>query len=105
MAERTLVSSGRSELTVSVVQEVGPMLARSGLVIEFAFAVPKGEWVDWLLGKASELRVGRFEPVVVARCVPGRMNLPPEERGRRISYCISISAAGQWGLKFLRDLR
>ena len=81
------------------------MLARSGPVIEYPFAVPKGEWVDWLLGKASELRVGRLESVVLPRRVPGGLDLPARKRRRRIGYCISISAAGQWGLTFLRDLR
>lgn len=102
VAEGTIVSTGRSKLTVSV-EHVGPMLPRREPVIELAFAAAKGKRVDWLLEKASELGVGRLQPVVFARSVAGRMDLSAGKRRRWLSHC--ISAARQCGLNFLPDLR
>ena len=102
VAEGTIVSAGRSTLTVSV-EHVGPLPARPEPVIELAFAAAKGKRVDWLLEKASELGVARLQPVVFARSVAGGMDLSPGKRRRWMSHC--ISAARQCGLNFLPDLR
>lgn len=92
---------GRNEATVQVPLPV-QLSQRPTPRVHLAFALPKGERLDWLLEKATELGVASLWPVVCERSTVGREEASPAKRQRWLGHC--ISAAKQCGLDFLPEL-
>jgi 16S rRNA (uracil1498-N3)-methyltransferase len=92
---------GRHDVEVAA-EEVCPLAARTGPAIHLAFAVPKGNRLDWLLEKTTELGVASLAPVVFERSVAGGDELSAAKRERWMGHC--IAAAKQAGLDFLPTL-
>ncbi|RPI58670.1 MAG: 16S rRNA (uracil(1498)-N(3))-methyltransferase, partial [Planctomycetaceae bacterium] len=63
VAVGAVAQAGRNEMSVRVDSVTGP-LPRQGPQVELAFAVPKGNRLDWLLEKACELGVASLVPVI-----------------------------------------
>jgi 16S rRNA (uracil1498-N3)-methyltransferase len=97
-----IVRSHHGEVTAAV-DEVRPRRVRARPVIHLAFAVPKGNRLDWLLEKATELGAASLRPVLFERSVAGKGELSAEKRRRWLGHC--IAAAKQAGTDFLPDIR
>jgi 16S rRNA (uracil1498-N3)-methyltransferase len=88
------------------IRQVYRRAERPAPVIRLAFAVPKGNRLDWLLEKAAELGVAALAPIRFERSVAGTGELSSAKRRRWLGHC--IAAAKQAGLDFLpaiEDLR
>jgi 16S rRNA (uracil1498-N3)-methyltransferase len=75
---------------------------RPAPLVHLASAVPKGNRMDWLLEKITELGAASFTPVVFERTVGGASELSPAKRQRWFGHC--VSAAKQCGLNHLLEL-
>ncbi len=93
-----IARAGRSEMEVAV-EELRPRRQRQGPTVHLCFAVPKGNRLDWLLEKATELGVASLVPTIFARSVAGGDDLSENKRRRWLGHC--ISAAKQSGLDYL----
>ena len=100
-ARGRVVDVARREVCVAVdaVERTG---ARPGPRVHLAFATPKGNRLDWLLEKATELGAASLRPVTFERSVAGAAKPTPARRDRWLGHC--IAAAKQAGLDFLPDL-
>lgn len=98
----TVARTGRNELIVSV-SLPAELSHRPSPRVNLAFALPKGERLDWLLEKTTELAVASLQPVVCERSLVGREEASPTKRQRWFAHC--VSAAKQSGLDFLPELR
>jgi 16S rRNA (uracil1498-N3)-methyltransferase len=84
----TVRTAGRPELT-----------PRRAPAIHLGFAVPKGNRLDYLLEKATELGAASIEPVMFQRSVAGAEELSAEKQARWLGQC--IAAAKQSALDYL----
>jgi 16S rRNA (uracil1498-N3)-methyltransferase len=91
----------KGKITVEV-DSVRPAAKRPVPLVHLAFAAPKGNRLDWLLEKATELGVASLWPLRLERSVAGVEDLTPGKRQRWLGHC--ISAAKQAGLDWLPDL-
>jgi 16S rRNA (uracil1498-N3)-methyltransferase len=91
----------RTDVAVRI-EEVRPAAARPAPAIHLAFAVPKGNRLDWLLEKATELGVASLRPVRFERSVAGTEALSPAKRQRWLVHC--IAAAKQADLDWLPQI-
>lgn len=96
------IDAVRRDAVAATIEEVRPPAARPEPILHLAFAVPKGDRLDWLLEKATELGAASLRPVAFHRSVAGTGRLSPAKRGRWLARC--IAAAKQAGLDFLPDL-
>lgn len=71
--------------------------------LHLAFAVPKGQRLDWLLEKATELGAASLEPIQFARSVAGGKGLSAHKLDRWAARC--VAAAKQCGLNHLPEIR
>ncbi len=104
-ASASVAAVKHGAVTVEV-RQVYRRAERPAPVIRLAFAVPKGNRLDWLLEKAAELGVAALAPIRFARSVAGTGELSSAKRRRWLGHC--IAAAKQAGLDFLpaiEDLR
>lgn len=101
-AQGALEKVGKGGVRVGVQHRSGPG-ARPAPLVELAFAVPRGERVDILLEKATELGAACLQPIVFERSVAGGEALSPAKRARWVGHC--IAAAKQCRLDFLPELR
>jgi 16S rRNA (uracil1498-N3)-methyltransferase len=97
-----IVRVRHGEVTAEV-ETARPPMARPLPVIELAFAVPKGNRLDWLLEKATELGTGVLQPVLFERSVAGGDELSEAKRRRWLGHC--IAAAKQSGTYFLPSIQ
>ncbi len=97
-----LVHARRGDVAAAV-ETVGPAAERPRPAIDLAFAVPKGNRLDWLLEKATELGAASLRPVRFARSVAGAESLSAAARERWLAH--AIAAAKQSGLAFLPEVR
>ena len=88
----------RSDVTARVESVRGP-IARQGPEVRLAFAVPKGNRLDWLLEKATELGVASLRPVRFERSVAGKGEFSEAKRAKWLAH--AIAAAKQSGLDYL----
>jgi len=96
-----IVKAGRGEVLVAVDSPLPPA-PRTGLRVHLGFAVPKGDRLNWLLEKATELGAASLTPVLFARSVAGGDRLSPAKRERWRAR--TISAAKQCGLDYLPEI-
>ena len=101
-AAATVSRIGRNEAAVTV-GDIVTVSARPSPAVNMAFALPKGERLDWLLEKAAELGAASLRPIVFERSLGGREELSDAKRGRWMAHC--VSAAKQSCLDFLPELR
>ena len=92
---------GRSEMSVAV-ESISPVAERTRPAVHLAFAMPKGDRLDWLLEKATELAAASLQPIVFERSLVGREDLTAAKRQRWLTTC--VSAAKQSGLDYLPEL-
>ena len=97
-----ILTAKHSHVTVEVRERL-EMLRRPSPRVELAFAVPKGNRLDWLLEKATELGAAALVPVRFARSVAGGEELSDSKRERWLGHC--VAAAKQCRLDFLPELR
>ncbi|MFB3892036.1 MAG: 16S rRNA (uracil(1498)-N(3))-methyltransferase [Phycisphaerae bacterium] len=100
-AHGTLIGAGRRGLSVRI-ERLNPPAQRRGPAVHLAFAVPKGNRLDWLLEKATELGAASLRPVIFERSVAGGGELSDAKRQRWLGHC--VSAAKQCGLDFLPEI-
>ena len=100
-ASGRIVRAHHGEVTASI-DEVRPAVERPLPRIHLAFAVPKGNRLDWLLEKASELGVAVLQPVRFDRSVAGGDDLSAAKRDRWLGHC--IAAAKQACVDFLPEI-
>ena len=86
----------------AAIEGIRPAAARPEPLIHLGFAVPKGDRLDWLLEKASEMGAASLGPVLFERSVAGGTALSPAQRQRWLARC--IAAAKQSGLDFLPQI-
>jgi 16S rRNA (uracil1498-N3)-methyltransferase len=91
----------KGSVTVSVI-EVRPKIVRPEPLVHLAFAVPKGNRLDWLLEKATELGVAALVPLRFQRSVAGGEDPSAAKRERWLGH--TIAAAKQAGLRWLPRL-
>jgi len=96
-----IASAGRSSVTVRIIN-INDIPPRRRPAIHIGFAVPKGDRLDYLLEKATELAVASIEPVVFERSVAGGQQLSPAALARWQGQC--ISAGKQAGVDFLPSI-
>lgn len=96
LARLKLVRRGE---VLATVEEVRPRLARPVPILRLGVAVPKGNRLDWLLEKATELGVASLAPLALERSVSGGDALSAAKRRRWTARC--IAAAKQSGADFL----
>jgi len=101
-AEGHIVRVHRGEVAV-VLDHRNALSCRPQPAVHLAFSTPKGNRLDWLLEKATELGAASLQPVIFQRTVAGGRE-PSEAKARRwLGQC--IAAAKQSGLNFLPELR
>jgi 16S rRNA (uracil1498-N3)-methyltransferase len=92
----------RGEVAVAIDHRDAPS-RRPHPAVHLAFSTPKGNRLDWLLEKATELGAASLGAVIFQRTVAGGRE-PSEAKARRwLGQC--IAAAKQSGLDFLPELR
>jgi 16S rRNA (uracil1498-N3)-methyltransferase len=64
---------------------------RRGPAIHLGFAIPKGNRLDYLLEKATELGAAAIEPVLFQRSVAGAEELSAEKQTRWLGQCIAAA--------------
>ena len=96
-----IVRVHRREVAVTV-DEVRPPTAPPEPRVTLAFAVPKGNRLDWLLEKTTELGVARLSPVLFERSIAGWDELSASKRARWFGH--SIAAAKQAGLDWFPEI-
>jgi 16S rRNA (uracil1498-N3)-methyltransferase len=101
-AEARIAAVRRGQVTLAVGAVRGPA-RRPEPRVRLAFAVPKGNRLDWLLEKATELGVAALRPVRFERSVAGAGDFPDAKRAKWLGHC--IAAAKQSGLDWLPDLQ
>jgi 16S rRNA (uracil1498-N3)-methyltransferase len=97
-ATGTIAGIRKGEVRVYL-ETVRPTAPRPRPEIHLAFAVPKGNRLDWLLEKATELGVASLEPIRFDRSVAGGEDLGNAKRQRWQGHC--IAAAKQSGADWL----
>lgn len=100
-ARGAIASAGRHEMMIEVQALAAPQSPPSPAV-HLAFAVPKGDRLDFLLEKATELAVASLQSVVFERSVAGGDELGEHKHQRWMNQC--IAAAKQSGLDFLPQI-
>jgi 16S rRNA (uracil1498-N3)-methyltransferase len=95
--------TGLSRAAVHVDCEAPRSNPRPLPTVHLLTAIPKGNRVDWLLEKATELAAASLTPVVFERSVGGAGELGHAKRERWLGHC--IAAAKQCGLDHLPELR
>lgn len=95
------IDQGRRD-QMSVVVESVHQVNRAGPTIHLAFAVPKGNRLDWLLEKSTELGATSLQPVRFARSVAGGDELSEAKQQRWLGQC--VAAAKQSGLDYLPEI-
>jgi len=68
--------------TVVAIESWFEVQARPPLHIRLAFAIPKGDRLEWLIEKATELGVAELQPVRFARSIAGGEQLNGAKRDR-----------------------
>jgi 16S rRNA (uracil1498-N3)-methyltransferase len=96
-----IVRVHRREVAVTV-DEVRPPTDPPEPRVTLAFAVPKGNRLDWLLEKTTELGVARLSPVLFERSIAGWDKLSAAKRARWFGH--SIAAAKQAGLDWFPEI-
>jgi len=96
-----IAKTGRGEVRIAVESSLPPA-PRTGPRIHLGFAVPKGDRLNWLLEKATDLGAASLTPVLFARSVAGAERLSPAKRERWRAR--TISAAKQCGLDYLPEI-
>jgi len=84
------------------VESVRPVAERPRPQVHLAFAEPKGNRLDWLLEKATELGAVSLRPVRFERSVAGTDEISPAKRERWLGHC--IAAAKQAGTDWLPNI-
>ena len=82
----------------------GALLARAPLAIRLLQSVTRGEKMDWVLQKATELGVSTVQPVLAERCV---VHIDDERQPARLSHWrkVAVAACEQSGRVWLPDIR
>jgi 16S rRNA (uracil1498-N3)-methyltransferase len=93
--EGTLVEEGSASVSIRV-QTISPSKRESDLQIIFAQSILKGEKMDYLIQKATELGVSRIVPFISSRSIPALEKTKRIERHRRWEK-IAIGASKQCG--------
>jgi 16S rRNA (uracil1498-N3)-methyltransferase len=96
-----IVRVHRREVAVTVA-EVRPPTSPPEPRVTLAFAVPKGNRLDWLLEKTTELGAAHLAPVTFERSITGWDKLSSAKRARWLGH--SIAAAKQAGLDWLPEI-
>jgi 16S rRNA (uracil1498-N3)-methyltransferase len=93
--EGTIVEEGSASVSIRV-QTILPSKRESDLEIIFAQSLLKGEKMDYLIQKATELGVKRIVPFISSRSIPSLEKTKRIERHRRWEK-IAIGASKQCG--------
>lgn len=91
-----LGATGKRDASAEVLQRVPPAATESPLRITLAQAIARGEKMDWILQKATELGVAAFVPVTSER---SEVRLDAARAGKRLAHWRGVvaSACGQSG--------
>jgi len=100
--EGTLVEEGSSWVSVKV-RNILPSRRESGLDVVLAQSLLKGEKMDYLIQKATELGVKRVVPFISSRSIPLLERKKRIERQRRWEK-IAIGAAKQCGRRIVPEI-
>lgn len=85
-------------------QQFKPIDRSGSLNIHLGIGLPRGERMDWIVQKATELGVRAITPLLTERC---EVKLQGERLAKRMQHwqAVSISACEQCGLNVLPELR
>jgi 16S rRNA (uracil1498-N3)-methyltransferase len=100
-ATARIVEVRKGKVTAEI-ESVRPATPRPLPLVHLAFATPKGNRLDWLLEKATELGVASLHPLRLERSVAGVEDFSTGKRDRWLGHC--ISAAKQADLDWLPEL-
>ena len=89
-ASGVIAAATKRQVTVTV-EQFTPPAGRVGPTVHLAFAVPKGNRLDWLLEKATELGAASLQPVIFNRSVAGGEELGENKFQRWMGHCISAA--------------
>jgi len=87
---------------VVLIEHPGPRRERPQPIVHVAFAVPKGNRLDWLLEKTTELGAASLRPTIFDRSIAGAEELSIAKRERWFGHC--VAAAKQSRLDFLPEV-
>lgn len=90
-----IAAIGKREVSVAI-ERVEPADRESALAIQLGIAVSKGERMDWVIQKATELGVARISPLLTERV---EVRLHGEREEKKLSHWqgVAISACEQCG--------
>ncbi len=94
-----IVAADKRRVTVAVL-ESGPGLAESALRIHLGIGISRGERMDWVVQKATELGVAAISPLYTER-TEVRLRGEREERKRLHWLQVAVSACEQCGRSVL----
>lgn len=94
--QATIASAGRKSLTVRVAETVDEPDTESPLAIHLGIAISKGERMDWVMQKATELGVAAITPLF-SRRVDVKLSGERLEKKQRHWQQILVSACEQCG--------
>lgn len=98
----TIIAGGRDTLELEVAAET-PLSRESPLHTRLAIAIPRGERMDIVVQKATELGVSMISPILTDRSVV-RLKGPRAENRRRHWTSVAASACEQCGRNTLPQL-
>lgn len=95
--EAVIIEIGRREAKIEVVKELEMLPEKtSGTIVEIAQALPKGDKMDWIVQKCTELGASSIRPFLSARSIP-RPNKVATDRKIERWRKIALEAAKQCG--------
>ncbi|MEQ8802223.1 16S rRNA (uracil(1498)-N(3))-methyltransferase [Haliea sp.] len=98
----SIVSADKRQVTVAVL-ESEPGLAESPLRIHLGIGISRGERMDWVVQKATELGVAEISPLYTGRTAV-RLRGEREERKRQHWEQVIVSACEQCGRSIIPDV-
>ncbi|HEV7489429.1 MAG TPA: 16S rRNA (uracil(1498)-N(3))-methyltransferase [Rhodanobacteraceae bacterium] len=102
--EAELASLAKRSVTARVLESAAAKDRESPLRITLAQGIARGEKMDWILQKATELGVARIVPIITDRT---EVKLDPERAERRVAHweAVVASACEQCGRSKLPEVR
>lgn len=99
--QAVITKLGKKSLQLEL-QEFSPTNRSSSLSIHLGIGLSRGERMDWIVQKATELGVSAITPLLTARC---EVKLQGERLAKRLQHWrgVSISACEQSGLNVLPE--
>jgi 16S rRNA (uracil1498-N3)-methyltransferase len=99
--EAKLINVGK-QVSVRIIQQK-PSNTQSPLMLQLMISIGKGDKMDWVIQKATELGVSKIIPLITSRC---EVRLPKDRMAKKIDHWreISVQACVQCGQDNLPEI-